>query len=62
MRDPYLYDGETILINKLDIHDQNMLNDAEADFVTYRLKDLSLNPLRGNYDVEHSVKESRGKP
>ena len=31
MRDPYLYEGETVLKNKLDIHDQNLLNEAEAD-------------------------------
>lgn len=45
MRDPYFYDDEDILRNKLDIHEQSLLNDAEADYVSLRLKDLVMNPL-----------------
>lgn len=56
MRDPYLYDGELVLKNKLDIHQQDLLNDAEADYVTYRLKDLVLNPLIGDYHTDHFLK------
>lgn len=43
MRDPYLYDDVPILRNKLNIRDQILLDDAEADYVVYRLKDLALN-------------------
>lgn len=47
MRDPYCYDDVPVLQNKLGIRDQGLLNQAEADYVVYRLKDLALNPLRG---------------
>lgn len=30
-----------------------MLDNAEADYVVYRLKDLALNPMEGKYDTEH---------
>lgn len=53
MRDPYLYANETVLRNKLDIHDQQMLDDAEADYVSFRLKDLVMNPIPGDYDIDH---------
>lgn len=56
MRDPYLYEGVPVLKNKLDIHDQNLFDDAEADYVVYRLKDLTLNPLNGDYNTEHLLK------
>jgi len=53
MRDPYLYDNIPVLKNKLNIQEQAMLDDAEADYVVYRLKDLALNPLPGKYNTEH---------
>ena len=48
MRDPYLYEDVPILKNKLNIHKKDLFEDAEADYVVYRLKDLALNPLAGN--------------
>lgn len=53
MRDPYLYEDTPILKNKLNILDKDLLEDAEADYVVYRLKDLALNPLAGNYHTNH---------
>ena len=53
MRDPYLYEGETVLKNKLDIHDQDLLNEAEADYVSLRLRELVQNPLEGDYYTYH---------
>ena len=53
MRDPYLYDDIPVLRNKLGIRDQALLDDAEADYVVYRLKDLALNPLGGDYHTQH---------
>lgn len=47
MRDPYLYEESQVLINKLDIRTLEELDDAEADYVVYRLKDLALNPIPG---------------
>ncbi len=56
MRDPYLYENTGILKNKLDIKSQKELDDAEADYVVYRLKDLVLNPIPGEYNTEHFLK------
>lgn len=56
MRDPYLYEDTPVLKNKLGIRDQELLDQAEADYVVYRLKDLALNPLRGNYHSGHLLK------
>lgn len=53
MCDPYLYEGEPILRNKLNIHKKDLLEDAEADYVVYRLKEIALNPLAGNYHIKH---------
>ena len=53
MRDPYLYEDTNVLKNKLDIKEQDLLDDAEADYVVYRLKELAMNPLEGKYDLEH---------
>ena len=56
MRDPYLYEDTDVLKNKLDIKEQDLLDDAEADYVVYRLKELAMNPLEGKYDLEHQQK------
>ena len=56
MRDPYLYEESQVLINKLDIRTLEGLDDAEADYVVYRLKDLALNPIPGKYDTEHLLR------
>lgn len=56
MRDPYLYEDCSVIKNKLGIKTQDELDDAEADYVVYRLKDLALNPLAGEYGTEHFFK------
>lgn len=56
MRDPYLYDGSTVLKNKLDIRDQDTLEGAEANYVSLRLKDIALHPLKGDYHTPHLLK------
>ena len=56
MRDPYLYENCHVLKNKLDIRTQEELDDAEADYVVYRLKDLAMNPMPGEYNTEHLLK------
>lgn len=48
MRDPYLYEDCSVIKNKLGIKIQDKLDDAEADYVVYRLKDLALNPMAGD--------------
>lgn len=56
MRDPYVYENSQVLKNKLNIQTQDELDDAEADFVSYRLKDLVVNPMPGEYNTEHFLK------
>ena len=56
MRDPYLFDDVSVLKNKLEIREQSLLDDAEADYVVYRLKDLALHPLPGDYQTSHFLK------
>lgn len=56
MRDPYLYEKSNVLKNKLDIRKQEELDNAEADYVVYRLKELAMNPLPGKYNTEHLLK------
>ncbi len=56
MRDIYLYDDCDVLKNLLDIRDQKLLNDAEADYVTYRLKEIVIKPLPGAYDYDHLLR------
>lgn len=53
MLDPYLYENSNVLKNKLHITSQDELDKAEADYVTFRLKDIALNPLPGKYNYAH---------
>ena len=45
MHDIYLYEGTDVLKNLLGIRDIKLLEEAEADYVTYRLKEIVLKPL-----------------
>ncbi len=56
MLDPYVYPGTNILRNILGIQERQMLDDAEADYVSLRLRELAENPLEGSYDVDHLAK------
>lgn len=56
MIDPYVYPGTNILRNVLDIRDKQTLDDAEADYVSLRLRELAENPLDGDYDFAHMTK------
>ena len=53
MHDIYLYEGTDVLKNLLNIKDRELLDEAEADYVTYRLKEVAINPLPGKYDYAH---------
>ncbi len=59
MLDPYLYSGTDILKNVLGIQDKQMLDDAEADYVSLRLRELAENPLEGDYDFNHLAEMHR---
>lgn len=56
MRDIYLYEDCGVLKNLLHIKDKMLLDNAEADYVTYRLKEIAFNPLPGKYNYEHLLK------
>lgn len=56
MLDPYVYPGTDVLKNVLDITDRKKLDDAEADYVSLRLRELSENPLAGGYGFTHVTK------
>lgn len=56
MRDPYLYEDSQVLRNKLNIRTQKELDDAEADYAVFRLKDLAMSPMPGEYNTEHLLK------
>lgn len=53
MRDPYLWDDSSVLRNKLNIHKQDLLEQAEADYVVFRLKEITVCPLVGDYHTAH---------
>lgn len=53
MFDPYVYSGTNVLKNTLEIKDRRRLDDAEADYVSLRLRELAENPLSGDYDFTH---------
>ena len=56
MRDIYLYENNNVLKNKLNITDAQLLENAESDYVSLRLKELAMNPLKGKYDYQHFLK------
>ena len=51
--DPYLYENPRILKNKLNIRNINDLEEAEANYVAFRLKEVTVNPLKGDYSYQH---------
>lgn len=53
MLDPYVYPGTDILKNIPNIRDRGMLDAAEADYVSLRLREIAENPLPGEYDFNH---------
>lgn len=53
MRDIYLYEDCEVLKNLLNIKNSEMLDEAEAGYVAFRLKEIVMNPLLGRYDYRH---------
>ncbi len=56
MRDIYLYDDSDVLKNLLGIKNRKKLDDAEADYVSLRLREIAEKPLPGEYDYKHLLK------
>lgn len=44
MRDPYLYEGEDVLKNKLNIHDQEKLDQIESGYAIFGINEIKNNP------------------
>lgn len=59
MLDPYVYHGTDILKNILGIKDRQTLDDAEANYVSLRLRELAEKPLEGDYDFNHLAEMHR---
>ena len=53
MPDIYLYEGTDVLKNLLGIKERKLLEEAEAGYVTFRLKEIAMKPLPGGYDYPH---------
>ena len=49
----YFYDGENVLKNKLNIHNEQELKLEEYKIVTKKNALLYLSNIEGNFDVEH---------
>ncbi|MBQ3736747.1 MAG: putative adenosine monophosphate-protein transferase Fic [Candidatus Methanomethylophilaceae archaeon] len=49
----YCYPGTDVLKNKLNIHDKEILSDAERSISLVRMIELEEHPIRGNYDLGH---------
>lgn len=49
----YCYPNSKVLKNKLNITDEEDLNDAEREIVALKFTDLYQNPIRGNFDFSH---------
>lgn len=51
----YCYPGTNILINKLDIRNNKLLEKAEKTLVLAKLYDLRQNPINGKFDKKHLI-------
>jgi cell filamentation protein len=51
--DPYLQDDCNVLKNKLGIKDSDVLNTAEYKISTNKIRKLSKQPLKGDFDFKH---------
>lgn len=56
MQDPYCYPGTDILKNKLDIHSDELLFEAERRLSNIREEQLLRSQIRGKFDLKHLQK------
>lgn len=47
------YEGTTCLINKLNIRDEQLLQETESAITLAKISYLNMNPLPGAYDFAH---------
>lgn len=53
MKDPYVYKNSEILKNKFEIKNEESFKEMEADYTSMRIKELVVNPIKGEYDFKH---------
>lgn len=56
MHDPYLYPGTELLKNKLNIRDEQQINEMEAAYTSTRLREMLEFPIEGIFGFEHLCK------
>ena len=56
VEDIYCYPGSSVLRNKLDLKDQDQLDQYEAEITALRLVELQENPIKGHFDLDHLKK------
>ena len=56
VEDIYCYSGTSVLRNKLDLTDQQKLDQFEGEITTLRLVELQENPIAGQFDLAHLKK------
>jgi cell filamentation protein len=56
VEDIYCYSGTSVLRNKLDLTDQQELDQFEGEITTLRLVELQENPIAGQFDLAHLKK------
>lgn len=49
----YCYPGSDLLINKLNIKDEVLLNKYEKELVAIRQAEIAIKPVKGDLDFEH---------
>ncbi len=52
-KDPYLYDNSETLINLFKEYNDKKLREIEADYTSFRLRQLYENPIKGCFDFFH---------
>lgn len=53
MDNVYCYPETDVLINKLGITDNKKLQVAERELTSFRINQLAMNPIKGNFDLKH---------
>ncbi|MEM1486409.1 Fic family protein (plasmid) [Oscillospiraceae bacterium PP1C4] len=53
MIDPYVYPGTEILVNKFNIQNKADIEAREADYVSARMRAITITPVDGCFDFEH---------
>jgi cell filamentation protein len=47
------YEGTLCLVNKLELHDEALLAQAEGEITLLKAAELEANPLPGSFDFDH---------